>query len=114
MNHIPAFTLQPQSIAALWLVLISRPGWLGEILRWLARPKTVADPSTSRGIELATIESRVGRPAHALDSTKPPTQCAHGVQTMRTDAFHCCHGDRVRAGYNLAAIVGVVFDAHST
>ena len=39
---IPAFTPQPQSITALWLVLISRPtegrrlswpGWLGEILR---------------------------------------------------------------------------------
>ena len=40
---IPAFTPQPQSITALWLVLISRPAegrrlswprWLGEILRW--------------------------------------------------------------------------------
>jgi len=40
---IPAFTLQPQSITALWLVLISCPTegrrlswptWLGEILRW--------------------------------------------------------------------------------
>ena len=40
------------------LVLISRPaegrrlswpGWLGEILRWFARPKTVIYPSTSRG-----------------------------------------------------------------
>jgi len=39
---IPAFTPQPQSITALWLLLISRPdegrrlswpGWLGEILR---------------------------------------------------------------------------------
>ena len=43
---ISAFTPQPQSITALWLVLISRPaegrrlswpGWLGEILRWFAR-----------------------------------------------------------------------------
>jgi len=43
---IPAFIPQPQSITALWLVLISRPaegrrmswpGWLGEILRWFAR-----------------------------------------------------------------------------
>jgi len=41
--NIPAFTPQPQSITALWLVLISHPaegrrlswpGWLGEILRW--------------------------------------------------------------------------------
>jgi len=43
---IPAFTSQPQSFTALWLVLISRPaegrrlswpGWLGEILRWFIR-----------------------------------------------------------------------------
>ena len=42
---IPAFTPQPQSITALWLVIISRPtegrrlnwpGWLGELLRWFA------------------------------------------------------------------------------
>jgi len=47
---IPAFTTQPHSITALWLVLISRPaqgrrlswpGWLSEILRWFACPKTV-------------------------------------------------------------------------
>ena len=46
MNHIPAFTPQPQSITALWLILISRlaegrrlswPAWLGEILRWFIR-----------------------------------------------------------------------------
>jgi len=45
---IPAFTPQPQSIIALWLVLISRPaegrrlswpGWLGEILRGFARQR---------------------------------------------------------------------------
>ena len=47
------FTPQPQSVAALWLVLISRPaegrrlswpGRLREILKWFhwfARPKTV-------------------------------------------------------------------------
>jgi len=49
----PAFTPQPQSIAALWPVLISHPaegrrlswpGWLCEILRWFARPKTVTHP----------------------------------------------------------------------
>jgi len=43
---VPAFTPQPQSITALWLVLISRPaegrrlswrGWLGEILKWFIR-----------------------------------------------------------------------------
>ena len=54
----PAFTPQPQSVTALWPVFISRPaegrrlslpGWLGEILRWFARRKTVTHPSTSRG-----------------------------------------------------------------
>ena len=46
----PAFTPGPQNVTSLWLVLISRstegrrlswPGWLGEILRWFIRPKTV-------------------------------------------------------------------------
>jgi len=54
---ILAFILQPQSITALWPVLISRsaegrrlswPGWLGEILSWFARPKTVTYPSINR------------------------------------------------------------------
>jgi len=54
---IPAFTPQPQSITALWLVLISCPaedrrlswsGWLGEILRWFLPPKMVTHPSTNR------------------------------------------------------------------
>ena len=48
----PAFTPGPQNVT-LWLVIISRPtegkklnwpGWLGEILRWFIRPKTVAHP----------------------------------------------------------------------
>jgi len=55
MSH-PSFTSQPQSIAALWPVLISRPaedrrlswpGWLGEILRWFDRPKTITRPCSS-------------------------------------------------------------------
>ena len=54
---IPAFTPQPQSITAFWLVLIScpaegrrlsLPGWLGEILRWFFPPKMVTHPSTNR------------------------------------------------------------------
>jgi len=49
-------TPQPQSVIALWLVLISRPaegrrlswpGLLGEILKWVFRPKTVTHPSRS-------------------------------------------------------------------
>jgi len=57
MSH-SAFTPQPQGIIALCPVLIFRPtegrrlswpGWLYEILRWFARPKTVTHPSTSRG-----------------------------------------------------------------
>jgi len=51
MSHLVFYSPpQPQSITARWPVLISRPaqgrrlswlGWLGEILRWFARPKTV-------------------------------------------------------------------------
>jgi len=58
MNHTCTLQPQPQSVAALWLALISRPaagrrlswlGWLGEILRWFVRPKTVTHPGISRG-----------------------------------------------------------------
>ena len=51
--YLPS-TPQPQSVAALWLVLISRPAedrrlsWpelLGEILRWFTSPKTVTHSS---------------------------------------------------------------------
>jgi len=47
----PAFTPGPQIVTSLRLVFISRPtegrrlswpGWLGEILRWFIRPKTIA------------------------------------------------------------------------
>jgi len=50
-------THQPHSVTALWLVLISRPTegrrlswpwWLGEILRWFARPKMVTSHSIRR------------------------------------------------------------------
>jgi len=59
MIHL-AFTRQPQSITALWPVLICRPaegaegrrlsrhGWIGEILKWITRPKMVAHPSGGR------------------------------------------------------------------
>ena len=64
---IPAFTPQPQSITALWLVLISCPtedrrlswpGWLGEILRRFARLKTVTHPSTNRAWRRVTSMKR--------------------------------------------------------
>ena len=57
MNHIPDFD-PPVVERRRRLVLISRlaggrrlswPRWLGEILRWFARPKTVTHPSISRG-----------------------------------------------------------------
>ena len=56
MNHTCLYS-QPQSITALWLVLISHPiegrrlswhKWLGEILRWVYPSKTVTHPSTNR------------------------------------------------------------------
>jgi len=49
----PGFTPGPQNITLLWLVLISHPTkgrrqswprWLGAILRWFIRPKTVTHP----------------------------------------------------------------------
>ena len=57
MNHT-CLNPQLQSIAALWLVLISCPtedrrlswpGWLSEILRWFSYAKTVAHSSICRG-----------------------------------------------------------------
>jgi len=54
---ILAFTLQPQSITTLWLILISHPaegrrmgwpGWLGKIPRWFACPKMITYPNTNR------------------------------------------------------------------
>jgi len=71
----PAITPQPQSVTALWLVLISHPAegrrlswpsWLREILGWLAHPKVVTHPglAAAAGIELATDESQVQRPNH--------------------------------------------------
>jgi len=72
-------TPQPQSITALWLLLISRPaegrrlswlGWLDEILRWFARPKTVTHPSTSRGGRESNLQPS-SRESNAL-TTRPP------------------------------------------
>ena len=72
MNH----NSQPESVTALWLVLITRPaedrrlswpGLLSEILRWYARTNTVTHASIlSRrpGIDPATVESRVQRHNH--------------------------------------------------
>jgi len=57
-STVPAFKPQPQSVAALWLVLVSRPGegrrlswrgWLGEKLGRFGRPKTVTRSSICRG-----------------------------------------------------------------
>jgi len=82
--YLPLLHPQPHSIIALWLVLISHPadgrrlswpGWLGEILRWFARPKTVTRPSICHGgqeLNPLTVESRVQHPNHY--TTKPPEQ----------------------------------------
>jgi len=49
-----AFTPGPQNVTSLWPVLISCPtegrrlswpGWIGVILRWFIRPKTVTHPA---------------------------------------------------------------------
>jgi len=57
-SAILAFTPQPHSITTLWMVLISCaaegsklswPGWLGKILRWFIRMKTVTHPIISHG-----------------------------------------------------------------
>jgi len=58
---IPASTPQPQSITALWLVLISCaaegrrlswPGWLGEILRWFTYRRQSPIPVLTRPVDL--------------------------------------------------------------
>jgi len=57
---IPAYNITPSCSASrnFWLAFISRftkgrrlswPGWLGEILKWFARPKTVTHPSICHG-----------------------------------------------------------------
>ena len=93
MSH-PTFTSQPQSVSALWPVLIFRPaegrrlswpGWLGETLRWFGRWKTVAHPSTGLlrwpGIELVTIESQVQYPNHW--TTEPLDYAHHRAQNAQ-------------------------------
>ena len=80
MNHTCIYS-QPQSITALWLVLVSRPadgrrlswpGWLGEIPRWFAGLKTV----THSGILAAASGNRphdhrpVQFPDHASSGSK--------------------------------------------
>jgi len=77
-----AFTPQPQSITALWPVLVSRPvegrrlswpRWLGEILRWFARPKTVTHPVLAAAAGNRTRDHRVAVPTpEPLDYTAPP------------------------------------------
>jgi len=67
MSH-RAFTPQPQSITALWPVLISRPtegrrlnwpAWLSEILRSFTRPKTVTHPILAAAAGHQTCDHRV-------------------------------------------------------
>jgi len=82
MSH-PAFTPQPQSITALWPVLISRLAegrrlswavWLGKILRWLiARPK-VTHPELAVAAGNRIRDHRVAnqRPNHW--TTEPHTK----------------------------------------
>jgi len=75
---IAAFNPQPQSIAALWLVVISRPAegrrlswprWLGEILEF-ARPETVTHPSVSRSSRESNLWLSV-RESNALTTRLP-------------------------------------------
>jgi len=83
---IPAFPPQPQSITALWLVLISHPaegrwlswpGWFDEILSWFCPPKTVTHRSTNRA------QCRV-------TSLIRPTTLPLRHATRETDPFHMC------------------------
>jgi len=85
----PAFSPQPQSAAALWPVLISRPaedrrlswpGWLGEILRWFARPKTVTHPSISRG----------GRESNSRPSSCQSNALTTWLPSHPWSATRCC------------------------
>jgi len=82
----PAFNPQLQNVAALWLVLISRPtedrrlswpGWLGEILRWFARPKTVTDPSICHSSRKVNPRPS-SHESNALTTRLPSHLCSHG------------------------------------
>ena len=63
MNHIPAFTPQPQSVTALWPVLIfcpaedrrlSWPEWLVIQTEVVYPPQTVTHPSTNQARRTVT------------------------------------------------------------
>jgi len=95
MSH-PAFTPQPQSVATLWLVLISHPcegsrlswsGCLGEITEVVCWPKN-RHPSQyythQPGIELTTIESQVQCPIQQTAKTPPSSIISSAFITYKT------------------------------
>jgi len=89
---LPAFSPQPQSITALWPVLISLRdegrrlswlGWLGEILRWFARPKTVTHPSSISRCDRELNSRPSSRKSNAETITEPhPVFAANSVSLL--------------------------------
>ena len=96
MSH-PVFTPQPQSITALWLVLISHPaegrrlswsGWLGEILRWSPIPVLhgVYTRRSSRRSVARPIAATIAPCKHAIsrggqESKSPPSRKVNTLTT---------------------------------
>jgi len=96
-------TPKPQSITALWLVLISRPaegmrlswpGWFGEIVRWFSRPKTVNHPNTRCGGRESNSRPST-RKFNAL-TTRLPSHLYTAGQTHSLPAF--VTGSQCRVG----------------
>ena len=96
--NIPAFTPQPQSITAVWLVLISRPAegrrlswprWLGEILRWFIHRRRSPNPSTqkmatfSSSCEVACLTFNFNKTLHTWLFSKPSTFYGNKVNSIR-------------------------------
>ena len=92
---IPAFTPQPQSITALWLVPISHPsegrklslpGWLGKILRWFNHPKMVTHPSASHGSR--EWNSQASSHESNTLTTRPPSHHVTSSSVVRSVSLH--------------------------
>ena len=93
---IPALTLSCRvslhsgwySLPSCWGWRLSWPGWLGEILRWFAHPKTVIHPSICRSSQELNLWL-ANRKSNAL-ATRPPCHLTRLVTHLNlVHEFHC-------------------------
>ena len=109
---IPAFTPQPQSITALWLVLIlpshgeyrrlSRPGWLVTYLKCRPResnPDTVTHPSANRTRRRLTSLIKT--------SALPHTPNSHGCLNSEQFFSDAVRGDPKKLRYDCTRSVSL-------